>query len=157
MRRIELGLGRGIKDISELVALKDLPNLQELVIDFGGPNEKENIAQAARLGELAPLPFLKRLETWGNYAVKGPPPGGLDKLPKLEWLQFNSAFNDEDVDLLKPLKLLRYLRLNGAHLTETGALKLTPFASLQDVNRTAFTEAGLKAFKQYRPDVKINE
>jgi Leucine-rich repeat (LRR) protein len=157
LRRIELGVGREIKDIGELVALKDLPNLQELAIDFGGPKERENIGQMARLGELAPFTALKRLETWGTYGFQGPPPGGLEQLPNLEFLQINSKFTDDDIALLKPLKQLHYLRLNGATLTESGALKLTPLASLREISRKAFTEAGLKAFKQYRPDVRIVE
>jgi hypothetical protein len=157
LRRIELGIGRGIKNIGELVVLKDLPNLSELVIDFGGPNEKDNISQITRLGELAPLPLLKRLETWGSLGYKGPPPGGLDQLPNLEFLQIHSTFTDDDVALLKPLKKLLYLRLNGGNLTEAGALKLTSFPGLREISRRAFTEAGLKAFKQYRPDVRIVE
>ena len=33
-------------------------------------------------------------------------------------------------------------------------LELSALGLLQDVNKSAFTEAGLKAFKQYRPDVR---
>lgn len=157
LRRIELGFGRGINDIGELVALKEFPNLQELVIDTGGQNEKQYLAQLARLGELAPLPMLKRLEQWGAPSLKGPPLGGLDQLPNLEHLGLNVAFTDDDVALLKPLKRLRIMRLNGSQFTENGALKLTPLASLQEINRKAFTEEGLKAFKQYRPEVRIVE
>jgi hypothetical protein len=157
LRRIETSLGRGIKDMGEYAALKDFPNLQELVIDFAGPNEKENIAQMTRLAELAPLPLLKRLELSGPLAIQGPPPGGLDQIPKLEFLLINPSFTEDDIALLKPLKKLLYLRLNGAKFTENAALKLTPLASLREINRKAFTDAGLKAFKQYRPDVRIVE
>jgi hypothetical protein len=155
LRHIEFGLSLGIKDVGELAALKDFPNLQEIVVDMGGPKEKENIAQMARLGELAALPLLKRVEVWCNYRVKAPPPAGLDLIPNLEFLQLNSAFTDDDVALLKPLKQLRYLRLNGADLTENGALKLVAVSGLREINAKAFTPEGLKAFKGYRPDVRI--
>ena len=39
----------------------------------------------------------------------------------------------------------------------SGALNLAGIVTLRDVNRIAFTDAGLKTFREYRSDVKISD
>jgi hypothetical protein len=158
LRRIEITLGRGIDDIGEVAALgAGLSSLQELILDLRGPKEKEAGAQLARLGELAPFPALRRLEVWGSGSMSAPVVGGLQMLPKLDHLQIDYTFTDDDVERLKGIKNLRVLRLNNGRITETGALKLVGFGMLAEMQKRSFTEAGLKAMQQHRPDVRMLE
>jgi Leucine-rich repeat (LRR) protein len=156
LRRVEVSLGKGIKSPGELNPLgAAFPAFKELAIDVGGPKEKENVKELARLGDLSALKSLTRLDLRGSNAVQASMIRGLDQLPVLEYVDISYHFKDDDVALLKGARTLKTLRLANADLTELGALALASVASLRDVNRGAFSEAGLKTFREYRTDVKI--
>jgi serine/threonine protein kinase/Leucine-rich repeat (LRR) protein len=158
LRRIELSLGRGIMDMRELAGLTSIfPGLKEMVLDINGPKEKEIAPQLSRLAELTPLTTLTRLDLRGSTAVQAAIISGLERLPMLDYLDIPFPFKDDDVAKLKGTKTLRTLRLGNADLTEIGAASLASVTSLRDVNKGSFTDAGLKTFKEYRPDVKISD
>ena len=70
-------------------------------------------------------------------------------------MNISFPFKDDDVAILKGCKSLRILKLENADLTEFGALNLASVVPLREVNRGAFNDAGLKAFRDHRSDVKI--
>ena len=159
LRRIELSLGRGITDIREFAGLKDIfPELKEMVIDISGPKEKEYAPQLGRLAELTALKALTRLDLRGSSNLPASTIAGVTSLPLLDYLDIPYKFNDADVAaVLKGTRSIRTLRLGNADLTEAGAMNLAGVASLRDVNKGAFDDAGLKVFKEFRPDVKISD
>lgn len=157
LRRIEMHLGRGVQVIADFAALGPLfPGLRELVIDFAGPKQQEFSSQLARLGELAPLSRLVKLELRSGPSLQASNIVGLEKLPALEILEIGATFKDGDVALLKGMKSLHVLRLFNAKLSEAAALELASIPSLREVRRGGFSDAGLRAFTRQRPDVRIS-
>jgi hypothetical protein len=156
LRHIEMPVANGAGDLAELAAIgAGFGSVTELNLDFRGPKENESAAQLAHVGELASFTALRKLEMWGPPTVSASAIAGLPNLSKLETLQVDFGFTADDLAVLKGSKTLRSLRLPNAKLTEDGALKLAGFAVLTEIARSSFTEAGLKAFKEYRPEVRI--
>jgi hypothetical protein len=159
LRRMEVSFGRGIKTPGELASLGSVfPAFKEVLFDLGGgPTELAKVPLLSQIGDLAQLRALTRLECRGSASISASKIAGLDRLPLLDYLDIYYSFKDEDVALLKGCKTLKNLRLGNAKLSEIGALELASVVSLREVNRTAFTDAGLKAFREHRSDVKIFE
>ena len=104
LRRIELSLGRGIMDMGELATLTAIfPVLKEMVLDIGGPKEKEIAPQLARIAELTPFKSHTRLDLRGSSAVQAALISGLERLPMLDYLDIPFPFKDDDVAKLKKI------------------------------------------------------
>jgi serine/threonine protein kinase/Leucine-rich repeat (LRR) protein len=157
MRRFGFTIGKGIKDLAALRELGTLfPNLKELELEIvGGNDEARYASEYSKLGALAAIPNLARLELRGSAKIPSHTIEGLDELLALTYLDISLVVTDDDATALKGLKKLTTLRLGHATLTDIGALKIAGIATLRDVNRSAFTEAGLKTFREFRSDVKI--
>ena len=159
LESLDIGYAQ-ITDVG-LDLITPLPNLKELTI--GGNKLTDNGLQPLR--QLQGLIYLdlsgaQRTDS-GLWSVSLSEPGldAIDTLKNLRWLRLNGTLvAARGLERLKDLKMLERLDLEDCkRVGDDAAAVLGSFHSLHivDLTGTSFTEKGIAALRQAKPDCKI--
>jgi hypothetical protein len=137
-----------------LTGLKDLPNLQKLVVQGGG---SDRVLSAA--SNCPTLRHLALIYTAGPGVTDAGVTNYLKKLPRLETLDLsqNKAVTDRGMATVATLERLEKLYLAGTSVTDKGLFELKPLEGLRtlDMRSSRVTGKAADKFVDEMPNLRV--